>query len=64
MSSTYSSEIAAPGGKAWGGSFWDDVEQIELKSFLSVSYEAQATSATSGFLAATIEANTSTRALC
>jgi len=46
-----------PFGKAWGSLFLDDGEQVELSSFLSVSYVVQADS-TSGSFAATVNTNT------
>lgn len=42
-----------PGGKAFGELFWDDGEEVELKRYLSVSYQAAVSDGT-GSVASTI----------
>lgn len=39
-----------PNGKAWGNLFWDDGEQVELKNYLTVNYEAAATGSSGSFV--------------
>ena len=46
-----------PGGQAFGSLFWDDGEQIAIEQFLSVSYNAVATSSSAGSFTGTITAD-------